>query len=67
VLDTLSSVNGRLPIDPDTLLDEVMRYLAVVDAFRTLRCEPTWRSESEAATREPDSGRRTSRIDRSAH
>lgn len=30
----------------ESLIDEVTRYLAVVDAFRTAGCEPTWRPES---------------------
>jgi hypothetical protein len=28
------------------LLDEIMRYLAAVDAFRAEGCEPRWRAES---------------------
>ena len=31
--------------DTEALIDEVARYLAVVDAFRALDCEPNWRPE----------------------
>jgi hypothetical protein len=33
------------PIALRTLIEEVERYLAAVDAFRRLGCEPTWRPE----------------------
>ena len=66
-MDTLSPVNDLLSIDPSTLIDEVTRYLAVVDVFRDLNCEPTWRAEFEAATAAPESAPRNSRIERSAH
>jgi hypothetical protein len=29
-------------IDITALVEEIRRYLAAVDAFRTLGCEPTW-------------------------
>ena len=29
-------------LDIDTLLDEIARYLAAVEAFRAAACEPTW-------------------------
>ena len=29
------------------LIDEIERYLAAVDVFRTLGCEPAWRPEWE--------------------
>ena len=32
-------------IDPMRLIQEVERYLAVVEAFRAAECEPTWRRE----------------------
>jgi len=32
---------------PD-LIDEIERYLAAVDVFRALGCEPTWIPEPEA-------------------
>lgn len=32
------------------LIDEIERYLTVVDAFRALGCEPTWIPEPEANT-----------------
>jgi hypothetical protein len=28
------------------LIDEIERYLAAVDVFRALGCEPTWQPES---------------------
>jgi hypothetical protein len=31
------------------LMEEVDRYLAAVDLFRSLDCEPTWRLESPPA------------------
>jgi hypothetical protein len=33
-------------IDAQALADEIMRYLAAVDAFRMVGCEPTWWPES---------------------
>jgi D-alanine-D-alanine ligase-like ATP-grasp enzyme len=30
-------------IDIEALLEEIRRYLAAVDAFRAVGCEPTWR------------------------
>jgi hypothetical protein len=32
-------------IDPMRLIQEVERYLVVVEAFRAAECEPTWRRE----------------------
>jgi hypothetical protein len=32
------------------LIDEIERYLAAVDVFRALGCEPTWIPEPEADT-----------------
>jgi hypothetical protein len=31
----------------EDLIDEIERYLAVVDVFRALGSEPAWRAESE--------------------
>jgi hypothetical protein len=28
------------------LMEEITRYLATVDAFRSVGCEPTWRPEA---------------------
>lgn len=37
---------GRLAsIDAKVLIQEVERYLAVIEAFRAEECEPTWRRE----------------------
>ena len=35
----------HIEIDGATLADEVVRYLSVVELFRELDCEPTWRPE----------------------
>ena len=34
------------PSNADKLMEEVGRYLATVDLFRELACEPTWRPEA---------------------
>jgi hypothetical protein len=33
------------PHTGEALIDEIARYLAAVDLFRTEQCEPSWRSE----------------------
>lgn len=33
------------PVDIETLVTEIERYLAAVDAFREAGCEPRWRRE----------------------
>lgn len=33
-------------VDTEQLVEEIARYLAVVDLFRALGCDPTWRSEA---------------------
>lgn len=38
-------MNDQLDLDAEALADEIVRYLAVVDAFRDANCEPTWRPE----------------------
>lgn len=35
----------REDIEPRDLIVEVERYLAAVDLFRALQCQPTWRPE----------------------
>ena len=52
--------------DAETLIDEVTRYLAVVDVFRAAAGEPTWRPELVVAD-EAESPGRGSRIEKSAH
>jgi hypothetical protein len=42
-----------LHIDTGKLFDEITRYLAVVDAFRKVDCEPTWRRETLSVTVPP--------------
>ena len=54
------------PTDPNALIDEIARYLAVVELFRAAGCEPTWRPELTVAV-EPESKPRSSRIEKSAH
>ena len=38
-------------IDIAALVEEIRRYLAAVDAFRALGCEPTWRTDTRAGVR----------------
>lgn len=52
--------------DPNALVDEIARYLAVVDVFRAADCEPTWRPELTVAV-EPEIKPRSSHIEKSAH
>ena len=52
--------------DPNALIDEIARYLAVVELFRAVDCEPTWRPELTVAV-EPERKPRSSRIEKSAH
>jgi hypothetical protein len=41
--------------DTTKLMEEVVRYLAAVDLFRELACEPTWRPElPPSAPERPD-------------
>ena len=39
-------MNDHDHIDTRALADEIVRYLAAVDVFRAVDCEPTWRPES---------------------
>jgi hypothetical protein len=41
------------PTQPE-LIDEVTRYLAAVELFRSLGCEPSWRPESVRPTPVPE-------------
>jgi hypothetical protein len=45
---TLESMNEELTLDVEALVEEIARYLAAVQAFRTEGCEPTWRPEVAA-------------------
>jgi hypothetical protein len=38
-------VNLRTSIDPETLAEEIARYLDAIDAFRAAGCEPSWHLE----------------------
>ena len=44
-MDQPPAMNERMHIDSESLILEVTRYLAAVDAFRTEKCEPTWLPE----------------------
>jgi len=48
------------------LLDEIERYLAAVEVFRALGCEPAWRPESDPSAVAIDAERRTAQTT-SAH
>ena len=39
------NVNCKLNPETEALVAEIARYLSIVDAFRSLDCEPTWRPE----------------------
>lgn len=41
------------PSNADKLMEEVGRYLAAVDLFRELACEPKWRAELAMGDRQP--------------
>jgi len=42
-------MNEQPRIDPESLIREVTRYLAVVDVFRAANCEPSWRPELDSS------------------
>jgi hypothetical protein len=44
-MDTTTQIDPR-PADAEPLIDEITRYLAVVDAFRAAGCDPRWEGES---------------------
>lgn len=60
-------MEDRLHIDPVALFDEVVRYLAVIDAFRAADCEPSWRVETGPLTADTEPKRPRAHIERSAH
>jgi hypothetical protein len=53
-------------VDTEKLFDEIARYLAVVDAFRKVDCEPTWRQETVSVALPPSVLLRVEHL-RSAH
>ena len=61
-----AAMKDALPTVADTLMDEVTRYLTVVEAFRAAGCEPSWRVEWAPIALEPEGGQRTS-FEKSAH
>ena len=46
-------MTSRIQIDTEKLLDEIARYLAAVDVFRSSDCEPTWLPETACAASRP--------------
>ena len=48
------------------LIDEITRYLAAVELFRSLGSEPRWRPEGSRPT-EPPASSRSGRLARRAH
>jgi hypothetical protein len=64
-LSNTQLMNARLVIDIDDLLTEIGRYLAAVDVFRSVDCEPTWRPERRREhDAEPDEAATSTRIAR---
>lgn len=53
--------------DVEALMHEVSRYLDVVDEFRALECEPTWRPEPAAIARLAESTAHEARVEKTAH
>lgn len=39
-------MNLQIHIDSEEMFLEITRYLAAVDVYRALQCEPTWLPES---------------------
>ena len=60
-------MNDALPTGLDALSDEARRYLAVVDLFRALNCEPTWRPESRLVAPAPAREHPRLHVEKSAH
>jgi hypothetical protein len=50
------------PSNADKFMEEVGRYLAAVDLFRELACEPTWRTELSSALAQPHASVVTTRV-----
>jgi hypothetical protein len=48
------------------LMDEIRRYLATVELFRSVGCEPSWRPETVRRANQPDCPR-SSKLARRAH
>jgi hypothetical protein len=42
----------NVSIDPDALSEEIVRYLAAVELFRSLGSKPVWRPEPDCASRQ---------------
>jgi hypothetical protein len=57
-------MKDELHIDCEALMVDIVRYLAVVDAFRAASCEPFWRPELTALAIDRDSERRSRPIER---
>ena len=46
-------MTSRIHVDTEKLFDEIARYLAVVEVFRSADCEPTWRPETAGGALPP--------------
>ena len=51
--DVVDAADMLEPSNADKLMEEVGRYLAAVDLFRELACEPKWRAELAMEGRQP--------------
>ncbi len=61
-------MNAELDIDTEALADEIVRYLAAVDAFRAANCEPQWRPELPSLVSDDAVlGTSSAEVERSAH
>lgn len=60
-------MNEQHVIDREALIDEIARYLAVVDTFRAANCEPVWRPELGEIATGRDARRDDTPIETSAH
>ncbi len=60
--DVVDAADMLEPSNTDKLMEEVDRYLAAVDLFRELACEPTWRPELPSALTQPHASVVTTRV-----
>jgi hypothetical protein len=60
-------MKDTLATDLGSVVDEAIRYLAAVDAFRALNCEPSWRPESAPIASSTPIEPRDVRVEKSAH
>ena len=62
----LGQMNENLSIDLEALGEEITRYLAAVELFRSLGCEPCWRPEPGRAG-QADRATSSTNVSRVAH